>query len=84
MTLLSFEGNSSETAVEGKNQNKKQPKENFSGRISRGCPGKIRADVPGQKLRAAVETLEKEAFGCADVHDPGGGCKNTSGRKSSG
>ena len=36
---------------------KKQPKEKVSGRISRGRPGVIRADVPGQKLRAGHQAF---------------------------
>ena len=68
---------------------KKQPKEKFLGRISRGRPRIIRADVPGQKFRA-LKTLENKHFG-ADIHDPSartsmtpGGCKKTSRKKPSG
>ena len=54
----------------------------FSGHIPLGRPGVIRADVPGQKVRADPRNLGKNKHVGADVHDPNartsmtpGGCK---------
>ena len=49
---------------------KKQPKEKVSGRISRGGPRVIRADVPGQKLPAGLRNPGKNKHLGADIHDP--------------
>ena len=43
---------------------KNSPNRKFTGWISRGRPGVIRADVPGQNFGQALETLEKQVFGC--------------------
>ena len=45
--------------VEIATERKISPKRKFSGRISRGHPGVIRADIPA----GAVKILEKQAFG---------------------
>ena len=70
--------------ISGTTQERKiSPKKKFLGRVSRGHPGVICADVWGQNFRQALETLEKQAYECrhpwperADVHDPRGCNKN--------
>ena len=52
-------------------QERKKTKEKvFLGRTSCGHPGVMRADVPGQKLRAGPRNLGKSKHLGADDHDP--------------
>ena len=61
-------------------ERKISPKKEFLGRISRGHPGVIRADIPAQNFgQGALNPGKKQAFGHgypqpegADVHDPKG------------
>ena len=58
----SMDGSSHHLTHTFNSREKKRPKRKFSGRISRGRPGVIRADVPGQKLRAGSRNLGKRSI----------------------
>ena len=52
-------------------QRKISPKKKITGQISRGRPGVIRADIPGQKPSfGGLENVEKQSFRQMDIHDP--------------
>ena len=53
------------------NQERKiSPKSKFLGRISRGHPGVIRADIPAQNFGQGAQNLGKTSIWARDIHDP--------------
>ena len=73
-----------------RNEKGKQRKRKFSGRISHGQYGVIRADVQGQNFSQAIKILQKNKHFSADIHDqkartsmPRGGFTKTTFRKTS-
>ena len=51
-------------------ERKTSPKRKFSGRISRGHPGVIRADIPTQNFGQGSQNPEENKHFSADIHDP--------------
>ena len=51
-------------------ERKISPKRKFSGRISRGHPGAIRADIPARNFGQGGQNPGKTSIFGADIHDP--------------